>query len=202
MNQREIKHVQERVGTIVDGDWGELSTRAAREHLAAMMPADRFPTQWQVRQDNSVFGPHGEKEGYTPPMKRFNLPFTLYTYGEKNRPVNQLRCHEACATALEAVFHRLAEQFPNTASRKEAGMLSYYGIYNPRFSRNSQVWSMHSYANAIDLDYPRNFNRSHWPTRSKMPIEVMECFAYEGFLAAGAFWSRDAMHFQATSLTP
>jgi hypothetical protein len=31
-----------------------------------------------------------------------------------------------------------------------------------------------------------------------MPIEVMEEFAKEGWLPAGAFWSRDAMHFQAT----
>jgi hypothetical protein len=31
-----------------------------------------------------------------------------------------------------------------------------------------------------------------------MPIQVMEEFAKEGWLAAGAFWGRDAMHFQAT----
>jgi hypothetical protein len=31
-----------------------------------------------------------------------------------------------------------------------------------------------------------------------MPIEVMECFAREGWLSAGAFWGYDAMHFQAT----
>jgi hypothetical protein len=31
-----------------------------------------------------------------------------------------------------------------------------------------------------------------------MPLEIMEAFAREGWLAAGAFWGRDAMHFQAT----
>jgi hypothetical protein len=31
-----------------------------------------------------------------------------------------------------------------------------------------------------------------------MPIEVMEEFAKEGWLPAGAFWSRDSMHFQST----
>jgi hypothetical protein len=31
-----------------------------------------------------------------------------------------------------------------------------------------------------------------------MPLEVMEMFAQEGWLSAGAFWGRDAMHSQAT----
>jgi hypothetical protein len=31
-----------------------------------------------------------------------------------------------------------------------------------------------------------------------MPLAVMEEFSREGWLAAGAFWNRDAMHFQAT----
>jgi hypothetical protein len=31
-----------------------------------------------------------------------------------------------------------------------------------------------------------------------MPLEVMEAFAREGWVSAGAFWSRDAMHHQST----
>jgi hypothetical protein len=31
-----------------------------------------------------------------------------------------------------------------------------------------------------------------------MPLDVMEIFAREGWLAAGAFWGRDSMHMQAT----
>jgi hypothetical protein len=34
--------------------------------------------------------------------------------------------------------------------------------------------------------------------RADMPLEIMECFAREGWLSAGAFWGYDAMHFQAT----
>lgn len=199
MNQNEIKHVQERIGTTVDGYWGELSTRAAIIHLTALTPPNRFPTQSKVREGDSIFGQHGTEDGFTPPMTSIRLPFALHLYGESHNILEKISCNTACATALEAVFHRLAEQFPNTGTRKKAGVLDYYGIYNPRFSRNARVWSMHSYAIAIDLDANRNNNRSHWPTRSKMSIEIMECFAQEGFLSAGAFWSRDAMHFQATS---
>jgi hypothetical protein len=31
-----------------------------------------------------------------------------------------------------------------------------------------------------------------------MPIEAMEAFAKQGWLSAGAFWSRDPMHFETT----
>jgi hypothetical protein len=31
-----------------------------------------------------------------------------------------------------------------------------------------------------------------------MPLEVMEAFAREGWLSAGAFWGRDSMHAQAS----
>jgi hypothetical protein len=31
-----------------------------------------------------------------------------------------------------------------------------------------------------------------------MPIEAMEAFARVGWLAAGAFWNRDAMHYETT----
>ena len=147
-----------------------------------------------------MFGPHGEADGsYRPPMKKFRLPFKLHLYGKESDQVSHLSCHELCADALLGVFERLADVYPDKSSRKKAGILDYYGIYNPRAIRNGTVWSMHAYAIAIDLDANRNKNRSHWPTISKMPIEVMECFALEGFLSAGAFWSRDAMHFQATS---
>jgi hypothetical protein len=43
-----------------------------------------------------------------------------------------------------------------------------------------------------------NGNHAHWPLTADMPLVVMEEFAREGWLSAGAFWGRDAMHFQAT----
>lgn len=201
MTRKEIEHVQGRVGTIVDGFWGPKSTAAAKRHLRALMPnPNPWPTQAKVRSDRSMFGPHGQPDGsYQPPMKQFRLPFYLHLYGDESEPVRSLSCHDLCADSLERVFHLLAEVYPDKQSRKKAGILDYYGIYNPRSIRGGSVWSMHAYAVAIDLDALRNRNRSHWPVASKMPIEVMECFAKEGWLSAGAFWSRDAMHFSAES---
>lgn len=57
---------------------------------------------------------------------------------------------------------------------------------------------MHSWAMAFDIDALSNRNRDHWPTAASMPIIVMEVAAKHGFKPAGAFWSRDAMHFEYT----
>jgi hypothetical protein len=74
----------------------------------------------------------------------------------------------------------------------------YFGCYVNRPIRGGSTPSLHARGAAIDFDANRNRNAQHWPVSATMPIEVMECFAREGWLCAGAFWSRDAMHFQAT----
>lgn len=200
MNQAEIMHTQRRVGTVPDGYWGPQSTKATQRHLQriAGKARYRFPSQADIRTDKSVFGPHGVPDGYEPPMTMIRLPFQLHLYGDSSKRVATIRLHEECADAFLSAFQRLAEVYPDGGSRKESGILDYYGTYNPRSIRGGSVWSMHAYGVAIDLDANRNRNRSHWPVASKMPIEVMECFAQEGILSAGAFWNRDAMHFQSS----
>ena len=194
MNQEDIRKIQQKIGTTVDGFWGPKSIAACQKHLRAMMPSPNpFPKQSSV---TSYFGPHGEKGGYTPPTKTIQLPFTIFYDGA---PVNSLKPHEKCADSLKRVFDRLAVAFPTQQSREDAGLLVYNGLYNPRKMRgSSSAWSMHAWAIAIDLNAGKNGNKTHWPTNATMPLEVMECFALEGWTPAGAFWSRDAMHFQAT----
>ena len=76
MNQAEIKRTQERIGTTPDSFWGPKSTAAAKKHLLAMMPSPRpFPNQANL---TKFYGPHGVKDGYTPPLKTIKLPFTIY----------------------------------------------------------------------------------------------------------------------------
>lgn len=48
-----------------------------------------------------------------------------------------------------------------------------------------------------DLDADDNTFRDAWPVKADMPLEVMEEFAIEGWLSAGAFWGYDS-NFQAT----
>lgn len=194
MTSEEIKRTQERIGVEPDGFWGPISSGAARAHLLRMMPKlNPFPKSRNVM---AFYGPHGQPGGSSPPTKEIQIPFTIFYEG---KPVNILRPHALCADSLLRVFHRLAEAFPSTIDRKRAGILTYDGLYNPRPMRGSSKWSMHSWAIAIDLNAGQNGNSDHWPVRAVMPIEVMECFAKEGWTAAGAFWSRDAMHFEAVA---
>lgn len=194
MKQSEIIRTKERIGATPDGFWGPKSIAACQKHLKAMMPSHRpFPKQSQVE---SFYGPHGVPGGKTPPQKAIKLPFSIYYEGKE---VKTLHPHEKCADSLLSVFERLAKAYGTTAEREEAGILIYDGLYNPLKMRGaSGVWSMHSWTIAIDLNANRKGNKVHWPTNATMPIEMMECFAQEGWLSAGAFWSRDAMHFQAT----
>lgn len=201
MTEAEIKHTQRRVGTDDDGDWGPKSTAAAKRHLRAIMKKEgalrRFPTQRQVRSGKSVYGPVGVKDGYTPPMKKIKLPFPLRLYKPDGQRKLVISAHEKCADSLLAVHQRIG-QLPKELLERSRFQL-WFGIYNPRNSRGGSLPSMHSWAIASDNDAGRNRNRSHWPVASKMPVEIYECFAAEGWLSAGVFWSRDGMHNQAAS---
>ena len=195
MSPKEIKRTQERVGTEPDGFWGPLSIRACQAHLRQLdASGDLWPAQSGVE---AFYGPHGEEDGYTPPLESVSLPFPVY-YGDSKRW--SLKAHEKCAESLERVFGNIAEMFPTEEERRETGIIHWDGIYSPRKMRGGGSWSMHAYAIATDHDAARNRNQSHWPNRSHMPVEIMECFAMEGWTSAGAFWSRDSMHFQATKM--
>jgi len=197
MIRAEIIRTQERIGTAGDGFWGPKSIAACQKHLESMMPLPHlFPVEGSP-EFLEFFGPRGEKKGYTPPSKKITLPFHIY-YDQS--PQKTLTVHEKCAVSLLRVFERLETVYPDNSFREGAGILVYDGLYNPRLKRGSLIsWSMHAWMNAIDLNAGKNGNQTSWPVKAAMPIEVMECFAQEGWLSAGAFWGRDAMHFQATA---
>ena len=196
MNQSQIIAIQTEIGTTPDGFWGPKSIKACQRFLRDMMPSPHpFPKEGSSA-FTKFYGPHGVKDGYTPPMATITLPFTIYYEGSAK---TVLKAHEKCADSLLRVWKRLAVEYPDTASRRAAGILTYDGLYNPRLKRgSSSSWSMHSWANAIDLDADKNGNLVSWPVKAVMPFAVMKCFAAEGWTSAGAFWGRDAMHHQAT----
>lgn len=193
MSAERIELLQEHVGAVPDGFWGPKSEAQCRKYLRSLMPSPHpFPKQADV---TAFYGLHGVPHGYEPPGKTITLPFPIY-YGVQ--PVITLSPHEKCADSLLRVFHNLLEVYPTEAAQRRSGILVYDGLYNPRAMRGGRAWSMHSWKIAIDFNAAKNGNGTHWPTVATMPIEVMECFAREGWTSAGAFWSRDAMHFQAT----
>ena len=182
-----IAELQRRVGAEPDGFWGPKSTRAAQKHLRRMMPD---PNPWPRSNQSALrgfYGPPGNEArivNFVPPV-----PMRLY---DGTQEVRTIRCHERVAESLQRALVGAFEASPEFVRR-------FFGCYVNRPMRGGSLPSLHAYGAAIDLSASTNRLHQHWPTSADMPIEVMEAFAREGWTAAGAFWSRDAMHFQATA---
>jgi hypothetical protein len=192
VNQTQIQIIQETVGTEPDGFWGQQSVAACQRYLRAMMPK---PNPWPKQDQKSLtafYGPAGKVS-----VVQIPVPYKMYLYNGP-KTVRTIGVHEKLAPSLDRVLKALSKRYKTEEDRTAAGINRFYGVYNNRKMRGGSLPSLHARAAAIDFDYTRNGLNTHWPTRSTMPLSVMEIFAREGWLAAGAFWSRDAAHFQAT----
>lgn len=186
MTASEIQHIQHTIGVVPDGFWGPKSTAACQAHLLKLMPKQN---PWPLPEQKSLTDFYGHP-GDTDNLVAIHVEHLDIEYD--NESVKTIRVHEKCAESLFRVLSAIAK----TPSRHV--LLDYAGVFNDRPMRGGNLPSLHARGAAIDLRPTQNQNRSHWPTAADMPLEVMECFAREGWVAAGAFWSRDAMHFQAT----
>jgi hypothetical protein len=184
MTQQQIKWTQERVGTEPDGFWGPKSTAAAQRHLRSLMPK---PNPWPETSETALRKFYGSA---CDESLLINLPAPVPMFFE-GKKIRTVRCHEAVADSLERILRAAYIVAPEVVK-------TYDGCYNCRKIAGSSVTSLHARGAAIDIDARRNGAFTHWPTRAWMPILVMECFACEGWLSAGVFWSRDSMHHQAT----
>lgn len=186
MTTTQIIAMQRRVGTAPDGFWGPQSIAACQRHLRAMMPS---PHPWPATNASSLqrfYGDPGDES------RLVALPVAGLGMFYEGRPVATVSCHAKVADSLGRV---LAE----VSASPYAWILAHYdGCYCDRPMRNGTLPSLHARGAAIDLFGKENGNLTHWPALASMPLEVMEMFAKEGWLSAGAAWGRDAMHFQAT----
>jgi hypothetical protein len=189
MTRQQIQEIQERIGTTPDGFWGPKSTAACQTYLRSLMPSpSAFPAS-TPQALNKFYGDPAKGEVIGQIIKLDVTGLGLKYSGSLVKTVN---VHAKCADSLRRVLLDIS-------ARECAWVLGEYaGIYNHRPMRGGTRWSLHAYGAAIDLAPGTNGLNTHWPTRANMPLEVMECFARQGWLPAGAFWSRDAMHFQAT----
>jgi hypothetical protein len=186
MNTKQIQELQHRVGAVPDGFWGPKSIAACQAHLRRMMPkTSPWPGTTQAAL-TKFYGAAGDES------QLVDLPVAGLGMKYDGRPVRTVRCHRTVAESLRRVLAEIA------AGPARAVLERYAGCYNNRPMRGGKLPSLHARAAAIDLDPANNGNHTLWPVRAMMPIEVMEAFAREGWLSAGAFWGRDAMHFQAT----
>ena len=109
----------------------------------------------------------------------------------EGKAVNSIYCNKKVGESLLRIIKELSKKHPEV-------LAEFDGCYNNRNKRGGTTKSLHAYGAAIDFMASRNGNKTAWPSKATMPVAVMEIFAKEGWLSAGAFWGRDAMHFQAT----
>lgn len=185
MSITEIKRTQTKIGATPDGFWGPKSIAACQKYLRKLMPS---PNPWPSQDQPSLtrfFGAAGDESQLT------NLDVTGLGVKYEGKPVRTIRCNARVSASLYRVLRSLSQTHPDLLAK-------YAGCYNNRPMRGGRLPSLHARGAAIDLDPDRNGNKTPWPVAAQMPVEVMEAFAREGWLSAGAFWGRDAMHFQST----
>ena len=184
MKADQIMAMQRKLRVKVDGVWGPVSIAACRAHLEGLMKPYPYPGTSE-RELLEFYGPAGDQ-------RRLDWlhveDLGIIFEGEQVRIV---RVHERLADSLYSILVELKERFPHVVRQ-------YAGVYMNRPMRGGTRPSLHARGAAIDLMPATNGNLAPWPLKADMPLEVMEIFARRGWLAAGAFWGRDAMHFQAT----
>ena len=190
MSLAEIKATQKRVGALADGFWGPKSIAACQQHLRSLMPK---PNPWPHSDQASLRAFYGDA-GDESQLVSITFPFRMLYEG---KIVKTTRCHRKVAASLLRVLTNLGDRYSGVRGIMEEAE-DYGGCYNNRPMRRGSLPSLHARGAAIDLDADDNGNLVSWPVAADMPLEIMEAFAREGWLSAGAFWGRDAMHFQAT----
>jgi D-alanyl-D-alanine carboxypeptidase len=178
MKKEEIIAMQKRLGVVPDG------------FLRALMPK---PNPWPKSDQSSLTAFYG-RAGDESQLVTFDFPYPIYYEGKLTK---KGRCHRKVKDSLLRVLNEIGDRWGSNSGIMEEAQ-DYGGIYANRNMRGGNSPSLHARGAAIDLDADDNGNHTHWPMVADMPLEIMEAFAREGWLPAGAFWSRDAMHFQAT----
>ena len=187
MTKDRIKRIQAKIGAEVDGFWGPESIRKCQAYLRALMPADaNWPGTSQAALQGFYGSPGDESQLVSLNVEELGLRYD-------GQPVRSIRCHDKVADSLKRILTELAKTHPGI-------LVQYAGVYNNRPMRGGSLPSLHARGAAIDLAPDTNGNKTPWPVVADMPLEVMEAFAREGWIPAGAFWGRDAMHFQATKI--
>lgn len=190
MKPEEIERMQRRIGAKPDRIWGRESIAKCQAHLRALFPK---PHPWPKTDQASLTRFYG-RPGDESKLVVFNFPYPIFYEGKL---VTRGRCHERVAESLLRVLSEIGNRWTGRSDIMEEAQ-DYGGIYNNRPMRGGSTPSLHARGAAIDLDPDDNGNQVHWPTAADMPLEIMEAFSREGWLCAGAWWGRDAMHSQAT----
>lgn len=196
MDQTEIMAMQQRVRDrfaprlAVDGFWGPVSQRTCRAYLRAMMPQIHPWPRATTAAIRKFYGKPGDEGA----LVRIAFPYPTFYDGKL---VTSTRVHEKCAASLLRVLTKIGKSYGQQRGIMEEAE-DFDGVYNFRLKRGGTTYSLHAYGAAIDQDADDNSFRDAWPMQADMPLEIIECYAEEGWTSAAAWWGYDSMHEQAT----
>lgn len=192
MTRNQIIDMQMKIGTQPDGFWGPKSIAACQKHLRSLMPdINPWPSTDAASLRKFYGDPCDESQ-----LTTITFPYPVFYDG---KIVRTARVHRKCAMSLLRVMTAIGNKYHSYEGIMEE-IEDYGGCFNFRLKRGGSSYSLHAYGAAIDLDADDNTFRDNWPMKADMPLEIMEEFAREGWVSAGAFWGYDAMHFQATKV--
>ena len=158
------------------------------------------PTPWGKIK---TFGPHGIKNGYTPPMGKVTVPWKMHLYKTSGRVVKTITCHKLIVDPLQDFLNELYEVLGDEGIKKY-GFNLFYGCYNPRKSRGGSTMSDHAWAIAIDWNFSANGNHHNWKPGARaangtyeFTKEIVALAKKYGFTVGFSNGSRrrDMMHF-------
>lgn len=192
MTRAQIESMQARIGAAPDGWFGPKSMAALKRHLNAISPHLSPAPKASTAACTAFFGEPGKV-----PIVRIKPPYRMFLY-DGAETIDGIAVHPKCAESLQSIFEALLDLYSTAQTRREAGIDKFFGSFVNRPQRGGTQPSKHAWAAAIDLDANRNGLHTSWPTKSHMPLQVIEVFAQHGWINLGTVIGRDAMHFQFT----
>jgi hypothetical protein len=190
MTTEQIKAIQAKIGAEPDGFWGEKSIIACKKYLRKLMDSCKDVLHIPKTDQNSLTAAYGLPGDIS---QLVNLDVQGLGVKYNGQAVKTIKVNKACSVSLYRIIRDLA-----TIPEGKIALSQYAGCYNNRAMRGGSLPSLHARGSAIDLMQATNRNQQSWPVSADMPFSVIEVFAKHGWLSAGAFWSRDAMHMQRT----
>ncbi len=119
-------------GTI-DGWWGTqtefafdslqtlLETGSSPSNWRDLEPLDTNPNHWPRQTQAALtafYGPHGEKNGFTPPLTRVECPWELKIAWNQRQKTRRISCHQKAADSLGRVLTRVHAHYGETEIKR------------------------------------------------------------------------------------
>lgn len=195
----------------VDGFWGPQTDFAAKSLAAkasglefrtfnTIVPTRTNPHGWPVEPNLEPFyGKPGKKDGFTPPMEKVPLPWTMKIAWNKAQTRSFFWAHLKVAESLARVLAKIDAAYGD-AQKKEIGIDLFGGDYNPRMIRGGNRPSLHSWGIAYDFDPERNalqMNASQARLAQRDAEPFWLAWESEGWYSLGREKNFDWMHVQA-----